>query len=54
MRKIHSGHKLQLVKITQSLLSNQVLSTIKGGGITADCATNMCEKHLPTSPVICK
>jgi hypothetical protein len=54
MKKVNINNKLNLGKSTLALLNNAQLSTIKGGGITADCATNTCEKHLPTSPVICK
>ncbi len=53
MKKINSIGKLNLAKSTLSLLSSQQLNTILGGDrLTASC--NAEEKHMPSSPVICK
>ncbi len=54
MKKLNTSKKLSLVKVSVTLLNNQALNQIKGGGITTNCDAAGDPKHMPTSPVICK
>ncbi len=53
MKKNFLIQKLSLKKVTLNLLNRGQLNTIVGG----EALTNSCnadDKHMPTSPVICK